>query len=399
MDFRNIVFIIFILCFGCKNKDLVDSEFLVGCENNPSLSRRDFEFSREKLTPININALHHKSRSAYSILNRNDINYILATSPISQSFTIYDVTNAKIIKNSKLDYPPIVIGQTTFKSFDSIYFQVPNPATLFRFDSTGAVLQSSRIENFNTDWELEGSPPGLLYDVPQGRLIFTKKNKFLAAIDPFGLWYYPNKEEIKSIVEYDLSTNLVTSNFSKIASQLSKAPIELIDKYTIPFVLHHKQSIYVAYPYDHSIYLYDDETKELLKKECLASEFISKLASPLKINHSDQENINFQISKAYYSEINYHSKLNIFSRIVFHEKELYQGDGKLNKSICDRTYSLILFDEALNFVSEIYLENFDVWDRALPTPKGFIVPGKCSEFSGEDYFEYNVKYELIENFD
>ena len=62
---------------------------------------------------------------------------------MNQSFTIYDVMNAQIVKDSRLDYPPIaiVIGQPTFKSFDSLYFQALFEL-FFGFDSSGNVREN-----------------------------------------------------------------------------------------------------------------------------------------------------------------------------------------------------------------------------------------------------------------
>ena len=138
------------------------------------------------------------------------------------------------------------------------------------------------------------------------------------------------------------------------------------------------------------------QTKKLIKEACLSSNAIAELVSPLRKNSSTQEEINFQISVPYYGGINFHSDLNLFSRIVYHDKELYTPEGKLSLSSCDRSYSVLLFDSELNLINEINLQNLDLWERALATSNGYVVPGKCSESSGEDYFEYNVKYEFLE---
>ncbi len=386
----------FIFLIGCGNTELVNREFLQACANQTQMTERSFTAVRQKLTPIEVGPEHHKPMAAYSILNTDKASYVLATSPGNQEFTIYDITHGEIIKNTKLDYPPLEIGQATFKSFDSIYFQLPMKNTIIRFDSAGVVGEKTIIKDIQTDWQVRGNPPGFFNEIHQAELKFLSRNRVISTLNTFGFWYYRNKKDIKLLAELDLDKSQMTSNFSKMATALTKAPIELHDMYTMPYMEHYQGYIYVSYPYDHNLYKYDATTKELVKTTCLSSQFIGELGIPLELNHSDQENINFQISNAYYGKINFHSTPGIFSRVVFHEKDLYKSDGKLNRSACDRTYSLILFDSELNLLSEIDLQNLDLWNRALPTPSGYVVPGICQESSGEDFFEFNIKYDLEE---
>lgn len=392
---RHITLTLIIFTLACGPDEKVSPKYLAQCECNLSTSQVTYQAERSKLKPIKTQPSHHKPRASYSILTDTGTTYIVATSPVNQSFTIYDVTNAQIVKDSKLDYPPIVIGQPTFKSFDSLYFQAPIPGIIFRFDSSGIVREKIEM-NIETDWQLTGNPPGLFYDMPQAEFEFVSQNRLLMLVNPFGFWSYTNKNEIKVVSEYDLLTNKVVSNFATLNSSLTEAPIELMDKYTFPHITYNEANIYLSYPYDHRVYKYDYQTKKLIKEACLSSNAIAELVSPLRKNSSTQEEINFQISVPYYGGINFHSDLNLFSRIVYHDKELYTPEGKLSLSSCDRSYSVLLFDSELNLINEINLQNLDLWERALATSNGYVVPGKCSESSGEDYFEYNVKYEFLE---
>ena len=253
-------------------------KYLQQCECDFLKTLKTFDFQRTKLLPIETQPSHHKPRS-YSILSRDNNNYIIATSPLNQDYTIYNVTEGEIVKNSKLNYPPIVIGQSTFKSFDSIYFQSPLPGRLFRFNSEGEILEKVSLEDIETEWQMASNPPGLFFDIPQARIQFINKNKLLFIANPFDFWNYPNKGEIKVIAEYDLSSKTVVSNFSTLSTQLTEVPIELMDKYTFPFMRHEGQFVYVSYPYDHEVHKYDYESKKLVKRGCISSSFIPKLTS------------------------------------------------------------------------------------------------------------------------
>ncbi|MGW8122702.1 hypothetical protein ACV07N_08575 [Roseivirga echinicomitans] len=87
--------------------------------------------------------------------------------------------------------------------------------------------------------------------------------------------------------------------------------------------------------------------------------------------------------------------MNLFTRVVFHENELYDLNGNINLSPCESEYSLLVLDADLNFVNEIELGNKDLWNNALAVSSGYLLPGKCDSYNGDDYFRYNYYYELV----
>jgi len=373
----------------------VDNSFLNSCDDLFT-STESVSIKRFLLEPIKISPIHFKKQSHYAILEDKKNFFILETSRTSQKYSIYDLQNAKIIKNDSLDYPPISIGQATFKSFDSIFFQLPEKSVIMQFDTSNQIVANVKLNDLNLDWQVQEGRPGLFNDINQAKLHFIDDSNFIFNVNPYDYWFYPKKQDIKLLSQFDITEKKLISNFSNINDRLKQAKISLPPKYTFPYLsLLDKDHIVVSYPYDHRLYKYNLKSKEPIETVCNSSMYIEALHDPLEKEYMVQESINFQISAPYYGQINFHSRLGIITRVVFHEKELYTKENELNFSSCASEYSLQVFDQDLKMLDEIHLGSRDLWEFALPTSQGYLLMGKCSNYSGEDYFKYNVRYELV----
>lgn len=369
--------------------------FLNNCsDSNADVSK--FSISRIELKPISIEPIHYKPSPRYSYARVSDKDLIIETSLENNIFTIYDLSEGRILIHDSLKTPPIKVGITTFKGLDSIYFQIPERSKIYRFSSNGGIREIIDLSDQGADWMMPDSPVGPLSTQYQGQINFTKSDQMIFVLDAFDFWMYPEKESVGLLASYDLQEKTLKADFSQHLNYLTKSKISLPDRFTYPFIESLDNYIFASYPWDHQIYKYDNKSYELIQSSCVSSTHIERLFQPLPSNFDTQESINLQISAPYYGQVNFHEDLNVFSRLVFHENKLHQPDGKLNLSSCERTYSLILFDHELNVKDEIFLGNNDLWEIALPTPKGYLVTGKCQNYSGEDYLRINFAYEIYQ---
>lgn len=384
------IFIIF-LSLGCSPDE--QDTFLIKCPIQ-SISPQSYNVKRGLLKPIPILPKHYKKNARYDVSVIDGDYHLIETSLDHNKFTVFNMSKGTILTHDSLKTPPIKTGIASFKNLDSIYFQIPERSRIYRFNSTGAIKEIIDLSKYRPHWMLPDSPVSLLSDLYQGKIEFIDKHQMRFVLNAFDFWYYKNKPEIGLVAELDLSEDTLYGDFSNISNYLTESPISLPDRLTYPYFVSKKNDLIISYPFDHNIYLYDMSTRNLVESTCMSSEYISALEKPLSLNFDTQESINLQISTPYYGQVNYHENIKLFSRLVFHGNDLYDMDGKLNLSSCEREYSLILFDNKLNKIDEIFLGNSDLWETAIPTSNGFLVVGKCENYAGEDFLRVNVEYEI-----
>jgi hypothetical protein len=388
-------FVLFAFIF-CSCDILERSAYLEACDN--VISNQDFVvgIKRTQLPKIEVLPKHFKKRGFYSVLEKDNNWYICETSGKSEIFTIYDVKNGILFQHDSLKISKVSIGVNTFKNFDSIYFQLPDKSKIVRFDSSGQIKELLDMSFFRLDWMIADAPFGLHNDIDQGKILFTENgNRLIFPVNAFDFWFYKDKKVIKTMVDYDRASTQLISNFAERDNYLTNGNFSLPDKYTYPYSALSGQYLYLSYPLDHQVYKYDLTSMDLTLSACVSSTNIIRLPDPLRKSSSSQQSINFQLTSPHYGQINFHEELNLFSRLVFVESELYDSKGNINISTCERKYSLLIFDTDLNLLNEIDLGNQDLWDKALPVSSGYLLTGKCDTNVGDDYFKYNYYYELV----
>ncbi|MGW8122701.1 hypothetical protein ACV07N_08570 [Roseivirga echinicomitans] len=296
--------VLILISSGCSNTD--GNKYLESCENLETDLGYTVGIKRSPLERIEILPKHFKRRAYYSVLEKNENWYILETSMDELNFTIYDMKNGEILRHDSLQTIDVTVGQTTFKSFDSIYFNMPERSNLIRFDSAGIIKEKIDMSALKLDWMVDGSPFGLHNSISQGNILFINQgNRMVFVNNPFDFWYYSDKTKIKLIVEYDPSSNTVVSNFGERKNFMTQGDFEVPDKYTYPYLTLADENLYASYPLDHQVYKYDLNTSELVNSACVSSSNIKRLPDPLRKSSSSQESINFQISSPSYGQINF----------------------------------------------------------------------------------------------
>lgn len=233
-------------------------------------------------------------------------------------------------------------------SEDSIFFT--------SFPKTGLVLVDSRARKLDTwiDDDMVISPemePGLSGGYAFSTAAYLdnfqydrEKKLIYAALSPGSAYDQIGSPEVKRHGIY----NTVTRKWEKIM-----APYEGVLKYKGDNVyfydMHYTYQLvlgdrmYVTYPVDHRVYVYDINTGKLVMEKEISPSCAVKFAKPLDSSLCSDEELN-QLRKttAYYGPVYYHPDVECFSRFY----NLPHVDGK------DSEMAVIIYDRDFNIVCE-----------------------------------------------
>ncbi len=155
-------------------------------------------------------------------------------------------------------------------------------------------------------------------------------------------------------------------------------------------------TLLVTYPMDHYVYGYNVNSSELLFKKPVSSKYVNKLPAPLsRSEYNDREvSWDYRISVPFYEGINYHSELNLYTRVIHHDQVARMPDGKRNKGE-NRRSSIIILDKNFEKVGETLIEKsqFGVF-KNLAVANGFYVGPDQVHHKSDDEFIIKYKYEL-----
>lgn len=190
---------------------------------------------------------------------------------------------------------------------------------------------------------------------------------------------------------YDFDQKKVVDFFGSYPKEILDAKGKYPKEFQIPFNLLHHEMLLVGYPLSDEVISYDVNNINTYQSKKVDSDYF-KLPSPFSDGEDRSEVFKLFYYSNHYGPISYHKDLDIYSRVLIHELPLNSKDA------CSRRYSLILFDKNLEKLDEIEVTNIynADWSFALSTPSGFMLPGKCENYQGEDYYIYNAYVDIVE---
>jgi len=135
-------------------------------------------------------------------------------------------------------------------------------------------------------------------------------------------------------------------------------------------------SVFVlSFPIDHSLYKYHINGKLIAKKIC-KSQYIDEFKDfEWSENMGFEKIIEIQTTQAYYSQVTYDSHNKLIFRLALHEQAALANSGE-KASFFDRSFSIIVVDENLQFVGEYYIPPYHLYPGMIQT-----------NFSGGPFFE------------
>ncbi len=202
---------------------------------------------------------------------------------------------------------------------------------------------------------------------------------------------HTNRIAVLPLNEEVATTSIIPTAESAFIPKGYNYPTDMVE----PNLLVSNNKVIVSYPYDNTIEVFNLQGERLFRKK-IESSFTTNEITPLTINEykSHQKLWNRRITMPFFDNINYHSKMGIYSRILYHKQDLKMSNGKLNDG-SKRTASIILMDKNFNTVGETLFENGSLGVyKSLPLSDGFLIATNPKYWTDEDKLIYKYKYKI-----
>ncbi|WP_194974462.1 hypothetical protein [Aquiflexum lacus] len=348
---KKIIFIFFLFAFSCEKKNDVKNYKSKFDGKEIILSK---ELSISTIPPIS---------SSYQIHTIFNDSLFFGLNPYlnHNSISVFDIKNETFVKN-------LVIDSNLFKS-DIMNLHVHNPDSLFfySYETKNVYLidfEGNQINHWNLD-----TVSGKKYPGKNGFFFpFNAYNKFSylesdkILIMPIADNYFYSEEgdsNLPKLVIFDIEKNSITDFIAPPFGRLKNRkklfyPNDVIN----PQIVVLKGSIYVSYPFDDEIAVFDIGTGKLIKSmnplvnnelplfEPKDSEFMSMR----------EKSWSFRVEMPFFENLSYHKETGLFSRVYHYpySQELDTEKTYLRKS------SIVFFDKNLDFVGKTDFENGEI---------------------------------------
>jgi len=279
-------------------------------------------------------------------------------------------------------------------SRDSIFVFRDMPVKLFLINQKGVLINQWDLGSAPVDWDL--SNEYYLEDYQHMKPLLANGLLHLI-LSPLDYFYHNEKSRLKLFATYDLANKEWVKLYGGPKGVYLKNNIELPYEHGLPSRIIIGNYSYVSYPVDHYIYKYDYITGSLIDKLCASSRHIGKFSKIPDLGADMQQRLEFLITTAYYGKLNYHKDVKLVSRVVFHETPLFDVGGNMS-DFCDRTISIMYFDEQMNFIEEteanpLDLNYFNEFMVALDN--GFLLSPICESKYLSNYSDDGLALNLI----
>lgn len=183
----------------------------------------------------------------------------------------------------------------------------------------------------------------------------VSKGILYEGIDPYGL--YSKDRKLNRIGAFSLNEDKWISFFCN-----GKETDDIKRDYGFPYDLEQPyiclsdSAIVVSFPMSHSINVYDKNTFAFRGRYLIRTSPQTLFPKPKKmlVWDSCQKSWDFRRATPFYGPIMYHKKSGVYSRIVYHEAELFDDEGNPTDD-ASREVSIITFDENFQVVNELML--------------------------------------------
>lgn len=297
-----------------------------------------------------------------------------------------------LLTDPEFDQP---IANIMVHTADSIFLTANDPYTLLLINHHGKLITSWKLNEAPVEWDYA---PNYYHSKRNFQKPILFNGLVHIAITPFDFYYHSNRADMKLFCVYNLTERKWTRLYGHTEGVYTTPDITLPDDFTLPNLVYANGSVWVSYPLSAHAYQYNTKG-EFMGKKCIGGNAISKIPEPPALDADIQQETNYLISAPFYGRLSYHSKLKIFSRIVFHEIPLYGNDGKLNQ-FCKRNLSIQFFDQDMNPIIEKAIDNTITLlpGYFIATSDGFITASTCGgKKINEDYLTLNkrIRFNIV----
>ena len=401
-----ILYLIFLL-FSCKNKPY--DEYL----DNPRYNNNeDYSYTLKLVDSLNIISSDSIGiQFSYTSILNDTMFYGI---PFNDK-KIYVFNFKKQRYSFTIKVPPHLLTDNICNinviNSDSIYFLSNRAYQLYLINSKAEVLKKTNIPNvrLNIDKKklaIQHNLKEISKDMPLFGfpLYINEKNPEIIndsiALIAFYIMGVDEFQGLENAERFGLF-NLKTNQWIKVLAPPEGIMKNLGNK-SYPYDLCNpnycvvNKKLYVSYPMDNYIYVYNIITGKYIEKKIASSTFCERIPAPLpnSILTNQQKSWNFRISTPYYKEFYYHSKLQMFTRVFHHEQDVFQEDGKLNEGK-KRKGSVIILDKDLNIVGEKVFENAELGYNIAKFSDGLLINRSGNYWKKENEFVHKYIYKIV----
>jgi hypothetical protein len=345
------IFIFFLFAFSCEKKNDVKNY-------NINFDVKDIVLSKE----LSISTLPPIS-STYQIHNIFKDSLFFGLNPYlnHNTISIFDLKKETFVKN-------LVIDPNLFKS-DIMNLHVHNPDSIFFYSySTKHVYlidyEGNEINNWNLDTAL-----GKKYQGKNGYFFpFNAYNNFIylesdnILVIPIADNYFYSEEgdsNLPKVVLFDIGKNSITDFIAPPFGRLKTRkklfyPNDVIN----PQILELNGTLYVSYPFDDEIAVFDLMTGKLIKLKNPLENIELPLYEPKDSDFMSvrEKSWSFRVEMPFFENLSYHEEIGLFSR-VYHYPYSQELDTKKNYL---RKSCIIYFDKNLDLVGKTEFEKGEI---------------------------------------
>ncbi len=314
---------------------------------------------------------------------------------------VIDIKNKTYLKKITLPEYQVVqnIKGISVHNFDTIFLWHYYPPVILLTNFNGTVQKKIKpgniplnIGNIWVKTKLKDNDYGITMFNNSAYII---KNRLYIGIEPLGFTEAKGYRKAERILIYNLETNSVEKAICQPQGPLSIENVYYLNQLMHPYFIIVNDTLYVNYPLDHYVYLYDLEGNFLKKKLASASKF-ERLPDPVPPSKKDDNEFvrRWWITIPRYGPIYYHPKVKLFTRIFCAEQPLRMPNGQLNDG-SKRTAYVLIFDENFNKVGETKFLNGKLNAfKTLPLSNGFLSAPNPEYWTNENEFVYKYIYKF-----
>lgn len=157
---------------------------------------------------------------------------------------------------------------------------------------------------------------------------------------------------------------------------------------SVPSTFSANNNFVISYPANQKIDIYNVDTGNLDKRVLANSKYISAPPVPYNTNKLDDRNfqIKYRSKNSFYGPIYYHSKKEVWSRIIYLKSIDKEGDYRI---------AIILLNENFEKIGEHTIEDKSIEGHPIFTPEGFLFAKSRRTETHENILAYRHYYEIF----
>ncbi len=391
--------------YSCSTENNYDTDKYKQFETNPEYNLK--VKNKVKLKPIDTLNITTKNKPIHYF--SNDIYKDSLFFGIVSTFggkdrnkiDVYDLKNERFLKTIQVtDYKitqPML--NVSVHSLDTIIVTQAYPPEIKLINYTGNIVRNIKLGNIELNIDNPKAPKiDNYYLVRLNNKPRIIDNKLYFLIEPMGVANMPGFKNAQRLAIYDLKNDTLLKAICPAKGPVALNGVFYLNQLMHPYFTINNNKIFMSYPIDHNVYIYDLDGNFLEQKLVSASKF-EKLPKPLKYSKiKNREYVrNWWIPIPFYGNLNYHSKAHLYTRIFHQSQPLKMTNGKLNDGSKRKGYILI-YDEQFNKLGEVPFDNGQLGVyKALPLSDGYLIAPNKNHWHNENEFVEKYKYQFRNN--